>query len=78
MLAFEVALITANHTPFFLLFLGVPDRLASTTFMYLNASVNGLQGVFLLLVYCVWGKSVRQALRRAMKTYSSNQTFSNS
>lgn len=30
--------------------------------MYINAILNGLQGVFLFIVYCIVGKEVRQAI----------------
>ncbi|XP_039257095.2 uncharacterized protein LOC120333789 [Styela clava] len=37
-------------------------RNSSVYFMYINVILNGLQGVFLFIVYCVIGKEVRKAL----------------
>nr|CAB3250678.1 probable G-protein coupled receptor 133 [Phallusia mammillata] len=40
---------------------------ASVVFMYINVIVNGLQGLFLLLVYCVFGVDVRDAAIRLLQ-----------
>ncbi|XP_078482361.1 adhesion G-protein coupled receptor F1-like [Ciona intestinalis] len=43
---------------------GVDSYEASVAFMYLNVILNGLQGVFLMLIYCVLGSDVRKAWLR--------------
>lgn len=67
--------ITATAKALFLLFpiLGLPwifaflvnlDGAWKTVFMYLNAIVNGAQGVFIFLLYCLMRKEVRHILSR--------------
>jgi len=54
-------------------FLGLRSAEVSVVFMYFNVLLNGLQGLFLLLVYCVVGSEVRNAFR---KTLEKNSVFS--
>jgi len=51
------------------IFPGVPDYLESSTFMYLNALFNGLQGFFLFIVYCLLSKTVREAAQQQWRRY---------
>jgi len=44
----------------------LPSYEAKVTFMYLNVVLNGLQGVFLFLVYCVFGSQVREAVMKLL------------
>ena len=35
--------------------------------MYFNVLLNGLQGLFLLIVYCIVGSEVRKAFRKKLE-----------
>ena len=39
---------------------GIPSYQASVAFMFLNSFFNGLQGLFLFVIYCVLGSEVRE------------------
>ncbi|XP_039274535.2 uncharacterized protein LOC120348477 [Styela clava] len=43
---------------------GVENRTASTMFMYVNVLLNGLQGVFLFIIYCFVTSETRDAIVR--------------
>ena len=46
---------------------GVPSYQASVAFMFLNSFFNGLQGLFLFVVYCVLGSEVRENFLKKMR-----------
>ena len=48
-------------------YLGFGNNEVSTIFMFLNVTFNGLQGLFLLIVYCGVGREVRKALRKNLE-----------
>jgi len=57
----------------FMYFSGLEDYNASIPFMYLNSVLNGLQGVFLMMVYCIVSSDVRnQLLKRIRGTLPSS------
>ena len=60
---------------FILFFEGVPPYEASVVFMYINVFLNGLQGLFLLLVYCVVGNEVKNALKKNLTRTRAFSTF---
>nr|CAB3250675.1 probable G-protein coupled receptor 133 [Phallusia mammillata] len=63
-----VLLLPVLGIPYILAFLAnVEPYEASVAFMYINAVLNGLQGVFVLLVYCVLGKEVRTLFLRYLQ-----------
>jgi len=51
-------------------FAGIPYYEASVIFMFFNILLNGFQGLFLLLVYCVVGSEVRKAFRKMLEKSS--------
>ena len=46
---------------------GVPSNEISVAFMYMNAIANGLQGLFLFLVYCIGSSEVRKAFKKNLE-----------
>ena len=46
---------------------GVPSYQASVAFMFLNSFFNGLQGLFLFVIYCVLGSEVRENFLKKMR-----------
>nr|XP_039257098.1 adhesion G protein-coupled receptor E3-like isoform X1 [Styela clava] len=57
-------------------FTGIESDETGIVFMYLNAIINGLQGVFLFVVYCIIGKEVRKSIMNVQKKYSVSLEFS--